>query len=257
MSTYAMSDIHGCYDEYLKMLEKINFSDEDTMIIAGDYIDRGSQSYEMMEYVTRAPNNVVLLKGNHDVEFAYYVDLMERMKGLLLDETDDSSLEDTYMLYRMAIQSGVGRFDHYETIEGLIKERGVTLAKMKEWSQAIENLEYVYKTTVNEKQFIVVHAGYIEKNLSERHLTVEHFYLYARDEAYTEGGKRGCTIIAGHTPTISSRHMPYTDGTIFKYYNEDLDCTYYDIDCGAVFKKLRNHGNMACLRLDDEQAVYL
>lgn len=28
---YVMSDIHGCYDEYMRMLELINFSDEDEL----------------------------------------------------------------------------------------------------------------------------------------------------------------------------------------------------------------------------------
>lgn len=28
---YVMSDIHGCYDEYIRMLELINFSDEDEL----------------------------------------------------------------------------------------------------------------------------------------------------------------------------------------------------------------------------------
>ena len=32
---YAMSDLHGCYDKYIKMLEKISFSDSDTLYILG------------------------------------------------------------------------------------------------------------------------------------------------------------------------------------------------------------------------------
>lgn len=28
---YVTSDIHGCYDEYIRMLELINFSDEDEL----------------------------------------------------------------------------------------------------------------------------------------------------------------------------------------------------------------------------------
>ena len=39
-----MSDIHGCYDDMIKMLEQIAFADEDTLILAGDYIDRGSKT---------------------------------------------------------------------------------------------------------------------------------------------------------------------------------------------------------------------
>ena len=31
--TYAISDIHGCYEEYIKLLEKIGFSEDDTLYI--------------------------------------------------------------------------------------------------------------------------------------------------------------------------------------------------------------------------------
>jgi Calcineurin-like phosphoesterase. len=47
MSTYVISDIHGCYNEFLSMLEKIRFSGSDNLILSGDYIDKGKQSYEM------------------------------------------------------------------------------------------------------------------------------------------------------------------------------------------------------------------
>lgn len=61
-----MSDIHGCYDDMIKMLEQIAFSDEDTLILAGDYIDRGSQSFEMLKWIESNPKNVIFLRGNHD-----------------------------------------------------------------------------------------------------------------------------------------------------------------------------------------------
>lgn len=37
--TYVMSDIHGCYDKYMKMLEKIGFSEDDTLYVLGDILD--------------------------------------------------------------------------------------------------------------------------------------------------------------------------------------------------------------------------
>lgn len=37
---YVISDIHGCYDKYIKMLEKIRFSSEDTLYVLGDVLDR-------------------------------------------------------------------------------------------------------------------------------------------------------------------------------------------------------------------------
>lgn len=46
--TYVMSDIHGCYREYREMLEKIVFSDADTLYILGDVVDRGPQVAELL-----------------------------------------------------------------------------------------------------------------------------------------------------------------------------------------------------------------
>ncbi len=38
---YVCSDIHGEYDLFVKMLQRINFSSMDEMIICGDIIDKG------------------------------------------------------------------------------------------------------------------------------------------------------------------------------------------------------------------------
>ena len=44
---YVMSDIHGCYREYPKALEKIAFSAADCLHILGDIVDRGPQVAEL------------------------------------------------------------------------------------------------------------------------------------------------------------------------------------------------------------------
>ena len=49
MSTYVMSDLHGCYDDFMKMQEAVRFTDCDRLILAGDLIERGSQDYEMLK----------------------------------------------------------------------------------------------------------------------------------------------------------------------------------------------------------------
>ena len=45
---YAMSDLHGCYDKYIKMPEKINFGDDDTLYILGDIVDRGPDGIKIL-----------------------------------------------------------------------------------------------------------------------------------------------------------------------------------------------------------------
>ncbi len=82
MSTYIMTDIHGHYDAMKTMLDKIGFSSNDQLICAGDYIDRGPKSYEMLKWIESPGENVILVRGNHDEEFRYYVKLMKMIYAI-------------------------------------------------------------------------------------------------------------------------------------------------------------------------------
>ena len=62
---YAMSDLHGCYDKYIKMLEKINFGDNNTLYILGDIVDRGPDGIKILQD-TMKRKNVIVIRGNHD-----------------------------------------------------------------------------------------------------------------------------------------------------------------------------------------------
>ena len=261
MSAYVMSDIHGCYDELMKMLEKIQFSSDDTLIIAGDYMDRGSQSLEMLDWILDTPDNVILIKGNHDVGFVEYVRFLDALKKQVDYKIDDDSVEDTQRLYRDTrhiADSSWSTFDYYGTLRELIIEKGVSLTRLKKWSSVLRELPYIYETNINENHFVIVHAGYIEpERLCGNYSSVEYFYLCARDGAYMEGGKKDSTVIAGHTPTISHQYMMYTGGKIYKHYNKYINCRFYDIDCGCVYREVFGEGNLACLRLEDEKEFYL
>ena len=45
---YVMSDLHGCFDKYRAMLDKINFNAEDTLYILGDVVDRGEDGIKIL-----------------------------------------------------------------------------------------------------------------------------------------------------------------------------------------------------------------
>lgn len=60
-----MSDIHGQYMAYRKMLEKINFSDDDFLYVLGDVIDRGPDGIRIIKDVKNRPNMEMIL-GNHE-----------------------------------------------------------------------------------------------------------------------------------------------------------------------------------------------
>ena len=62
---YAMADIHGQYDKYIAMLEKINFSENDILFVLGDVIDRGSQGMAILKDMMMR-TNVYPILGNHE-----------------------------------------------------------------------------------------------------------------------------------------------------------------------------------------------
>lgn len=42
---YAVSDLHGCYDKYRKLLERL--TSDDPLYILGDIVDRGSDGIKL------------------------------------------------------------------------------------------------------------------------------------------------------------------------------------------------------------------
>ncbi len=254
-----MSDIHGHFDEFQKMLDQIGFSERDELILAGDYVDRGPQTCEMMRWAETCAANVLLLKGNHDVEFAECINIMDAYgRKLGLDVTDTADTQTLYLALRQipALQSAY--FDYYGTIENLITEKVIAFSEMKRWASLIGEMPYFYRRTVDGKRFIIVHAGYYEdKSISKEKL--EQFYIYARTEAFSVGGVPGTTIISGHTPTVIKGMLMYTNGEVFRLYDKEKDCVFYDIDCGCGYKGLDYYENcrLACIRLEDERVFYV
>lgn len=75
--TYFVSDIHGHYELFIQLLERIGFSDEDRMYVLGDMIDKGDRSVKLMKYIMSA-QNIHCIMGNHEyMLLKEYYSLME------------------------------------------------------------------------------------------------------------------------------------------------------------------------------------
>lgn len=70
MATYCIGDIHGCCDEFLKMLDLIKFDDKsDELLLTGDLIGRGPYPVETMREIMSLGKCVKTVLGNHDINF--------------------------------------------------------------------------------------------------------------------------------------------------------------------------------------------
>lgn len=67
MSIYATADLHGYpLEEFLKLLKKCGFSENDFLFVIGDVIDRnGDGGVGLLRWMMCQPN-VELILGNHE-----------------------------------------------------------------------------------------------------------------------------------------------------------------------------------------------
>ena len=58
MATYCIGDVHGCYNEFMALLEEIKFDEaKDELLLTGDLIGRGPFPVETMKAVMSMKNH--------------------------------------------------------------------------------------------------------------------------------------------------------------------------------------------------------
>ncbi|MBS7818907.1 symmetrical bis(5'-nucleosyl)-tetraphosphatase [Wohlfahrtiimonas chitiniclastica] len=81
MAIYAMGDLHGCYREFKKLLEKIEFDHaKDRLYLVGDLINRGPKSEKTLNYLMKHTDSIFPVLGNHDLAFLVYAQGLIRLK---------------------------------------------------------------------------------------------------------------------------------------------------------------------------------
>lgn len=146
----VISDIHGCYDEFMELLELTNYNPKhDQLILLGDYVDRGKDSKRVLDKVMElVKNGAIAIRGNHDDWFIKFISSPQFQSN--------SALINEYL------SKGVGGL---HTINSYI-DFDVTKTSMEQIAEKIKNnckhhiqflsqLPYYYETD----DYIFVHAG--------------------------------------------------------------------------------------------------
>lgn len=78
---YCISDIHGHYDLFCRLLDKIRFSGGDKIYVLGDIIDKAPDSIRLAKLLFSMPN-VYCIAGNHEYDFLkFYRALMQQTEN--------------------------------------------------------------------------------------------------------------------------------------------------------------------------------
>lgn len=71
--TFVVGDLHGCYTELKTMLDRLGYDeDKDLLLSCADYVDRGPEIYECLNFFSNHPRRRGG-KGNHDDKFIRYL----------------------------------------------------------------------------------------------------------------------------------------------------------------------------------------
>ncbi|MBL9116808.1 MAG: serine/threonine protein phosphatase [Verrucomicrobiaceae bacterium] len=68
-TTWVIGDVHGCFTALTTLVERVGISPGDTIITLGDYVDRGPQSRDVIEWLIERErtSRLIPLIGNHEI----------------------------------------------------------------------------------------------------------------------------------------------------------------------------------------------
>ena len=102
MSHYVIGDVQGCFEELLDLTKLIKFSPiNDKLIFAGDLVNRGPQSLEVLDFCLKNKNAVSGVLGNHDFYLMYL--LQHGGKDTLLNKIINSPRAKEYFNWLTAL----------------------------------------------------------------------------------------------------------------------------------------------------------
>ena len=232
--TYVIADIHGCYNEYIELLDKIGFSEDDTLYILGDAMDRGPSSLSVMQDLMKR-SNVYYILGNHDTMF---LEVIRRLMVDLNEENANALTSEDYLAYYDYIQNGGD--ETLRQFRRLTPSQQADICDYLECAPVYETVEH------NGNLYVLTHAGIDnfdpEKELDEYDPSD---FLWNRPDygkKYFPGNR--IFLVTGHTPTPLIR-----DDKCPLVYTEH---NHIALDCGCVFG-----GNLAAYCIETSEVTYI
>lgn len=234
MRKFIVSDLHGngeVYDSIMGYLENMALIDDVELYINGDLIDRGLDSFRMLQDIIERVNGrgkvkIHYLGGNH--ELMMYQALLKRKPN--------------------------GSFDHWGdwmcnggwVIEGELDAREDGEKKCAEFKSFLGNLKIYHKfdEIINGNKLLLVHAQAPKEILDDCPMKIadnnkmvsdavwtreeiRDVFLFFVSEVigYNRIGKDGYLTIIGHTPVNNSKGFKYNKKN--NYLNIDGGCAAY------------------------------
>ena len=145
---YVISDIHGCYNEYIKALKAVNFNDDDILYVLGDCIDRGYASVKVLLDMMNRPN-VIPIIGNHEYMAAK---VLEELCEEITEQNAETQISpETMQAYtNWMFNGGDSTLEEFRTL---------SLSEQYRVTDYLGGFSLYEKICVNERNYLLVHGG--------------------------------------------------------------------------------------------------
>ena len=185
---WVVGDVHGFHQTMMCLVDVLDVGPNDWVVFLGDLIDRGPNSYGVVQAVRTTPN-FATVQGNHETMMVAHFDPQQ-----LRDQNSDLMLwmhnggDATVQSYADAFRSQDGALDG--------KEMAVHVDGVREW---MRNLP----THIVLDQWRLVHAGYrpgvaFGEQTDDDRLWIRGPFHHAQAPIDPQR-----TVVFGHTPTVA------------------------------------------------------
>ncbi|WP_240837714.1 metallophosphoesterase [Acidaminobacter sp. JC074] len=197
----AISDIHGHVSHFANLIKRINLTDDDYLVVIGDFINKGENSYQTLKCLKDLGKRkrTFVLKGNHEYSMEIFTGSKERF----------------HQIYDYL------KGDHLETLlDGLLEDAELSIDDFKDSDDFFAFVNKEYRHVVDYirslpiilylDDFRFVHGGFDSELCTQKD---EHKFL--KFDNYNSLSKiNEITTVVGHWPACMLRedklsNMPY------------------------------------------------
>ena len=257
---WVIGDIHGCFNQFMEVIQSPQIAQDDIVILVGDIIDRGPDSVKMLNWAMDNVNcggKYLMIRGNHEQN------IIEDLKSVV-EQCERKNKHRVYEGEEPMDYKDLPIFDlrcRYDFCEYMEREGLFNIGQVEKYIRWMEKLPFCFRVSLsNKKKFLIAHAwfeGELRPDGSVRQIISDTDIVWYRDcdfyhnlaDSDYHPMEEGEILVHGHTPVpIIRGHYGEPASPIFREHSINID--------GGCFLSKGYGGRLIALCLDDSRTIY-
>ncbi len=257
---WVIGDVHGCYHQFLGIINSPLITQDDVVILIGDIIDRGPDSVKMLDWALENVNNggkYLMIRGNHEQniidDYNSLQEIISRKNRYRMDAGEKTIDYKALTVYDL-------RCD-YDFCEYMERAGILRIGEAEKYIKWMMSLPLFVRVKLHDgKKFLLAHAWFEGKLLPDgkvRPLLMDEDIVWQRDVDYNDRFvdedyhpmEAGEMLVHGHTPIpIIQGYRGKLAEPVFREHSINID--------GGCFIGRKLGGRLIALCLNDFRSFY-